>query len=146
MSINETYLDHKSKKRRPLGAWVLAIYALLYVGVFQLAPTTTLNVLRGYTAMYSKEDIPVFIIYAFLKMSIIIASILTGGGLEIGRKSFLFFVIVYFLGDGIYNFSWGTEIPGLHDFDNWIWYITDFGFPLICTWYFNRPSIKVFFQ
>jgi hypothetical protein len=146
MSINKTYLEGKTKKRRPLGVWVLTLYALLYVGIYQLAPTTMLNVLRGYTAIYSKEDIPVFIIYAFLKISIIVTSILTWGGFEIGRKSFLVFITLYFLGDGISNFGWGTQIPDLDDVRGWIWYISDFVFPILCIWYFNTPSTKEFFR
>jgi len=136
----------KKKKRRPFGVWILTIYALLYAGVYQLAPTTMLNVLRGHTALYSKEDIPVFIIYAFLKISIIIASFLTWGGLEVGRKSFLVFITLFFLGDGISNFGWGTRIPRLDDVRGWIWYITDFVFPILCIWYFNKPSVKEFFR
>ena len=96
--------------------------------------------------MYSEADIPVLIVYTFLKISIFIVSIFAWGGSEIGRKSFLFFVLLYFLGDGISNFAWGTRIPNPDDVRSWISYLSDFAFPTVCIWYFNRPSTKEFFR
>ena len=144
MSIDKTYLEHKTKKRRPLGIWVLTIYAILYIVIYRQLPVAIESL--GYTAMYSESAMRVNYVYGFLEIFVIIASILAWSGWEIGRKSFLFFVILYFLGDGIYYFEWGTRILDLDDFNNWIGYITDFGFPLLCIWYFNRPSTKDIFQ
>jgi len=145
MSISKTDLE-KKKKRRSLGVWILTIFALLYGGIYQLVSTGALNVLKGYTALYKEKEIPIYILYAFLNISIIIVSLLTWGGLEIGRKSFLVFITLNFLGDGIRNFGWGTQIPDSDNVRMWIWYIADFAFPLICIWYFNKPSVKEFFR
>lgn len=146
MSINKTYLEGKTKKHRPLGVWVLTIYALLYGGIFRLISTAALDVLQGYTAIYREDQVRVYFVYAFLNISIIIASMLTYGGLEVGRKSFLIFITLFFLGDGIDEFGWGTSIPDSDNVRMWIRYITDFVFPLICIWYFNKPSVKEFFR
>jgi len=146
MSINKTDLEGKTKKRRPLGVWILTVYALLFGGIYQLIFTDVLNVLQGYTSIYGKDEVPIYYVYAFLSISIIIVSMLTWGGLEVGRKPFLVFVTLNFLGDGISNFGWGTWIPDSDNVSGWIWYITDFVFPLICIWYFNKPSVKEFFR
>lgn len=146
METNETHFQHKATRHRPLGVWILTTYALLYGGIYQLASTGALNVLKGYTALYKAEEIPIYFVYAFLNISIIIVSILTWGGSEVGRKSFLVLVTLNFLGDGIRNFGWGTQIPDPDDIGGWIWYITDFVFPFICFWYFNRPSTREFYR
>ena len=146
MSISKTYVEDKTKKRRPFGVWALTLYALLYGGIYHLISTDTWNVLQGNTSMYRKDEVPIFYVYAFLNISIIIVSMLSWGGLEIGRKSFLVFIALYFLGDGIDAFGWGTWIPDSDDVSGWIWYITDFVFPVVCIWYFNKPSTKEFFM
>lgn len=145
MTINKTYLEGKTKKHRLLGVWVLTLYALL-CGVYILFFTDVWNVLQGYTALYRQNQVPVYYVYAFLSISIIMTSILTWGGWEVGRKSFLVVVTLYFLGDIIRNYGWGTSIPDSDDVIGWIWYITDFVLPLICLWYFNKPSVKEFFR
>jgi len=144
MSISKTGLV--GKKHRPLGIWILTIFALLYGGIYQLISTGALNVLQGYTALYSKQEVPIYFVYALLNISIIIVSMLTWGGWEIGRKYFLVFVTLNFLGDGIENFGWFTRIPDTDNISMWIRYITNFLFPLICIWYFNKPSVKEFFR
>jgi hypothetical protein len=146
MSINKVYLEGKTKKQRPLGVWVLTIFSLMYGGLYQLLSTGALNVLQGYTALYSKQEVPIYFIYAFLNISIIITSMLTWGGLEFGRKSFLVFITLNFLGDGIENFGWFTRMPDSDNVRMWIRYITDIVFPLLCIWYFNIPSVKEFFK
>ena len=144
MSVDNRKAENKSKKSRPLGVWMLTLYAILYAGIYRQLPIAILSL--GYTAMYSESTMRVKYVYVFLEIFIIIASILAWSGLEIGRKSFLFFITLYFLGDGISNFGWGTQIPDLDDVRGWIWYITDFVFPILCIWYFNKPSVKEFFR
>ncbi len=145
MPVDSMKAENMSKKRRPIGVWILTVYALLYGGIYQLIFTDVLNVLQGYTSIYGKDEVPIYYVYAFLSISIIIASMLTWGGLEVGRNSFLVFVTLNFLGNGISNFGWGTWIPDLDNVSGLIRYITDFVFPLICIWYFNKPSVKEFF-
>ena len=146
MSINKTYVEGKAKKRRPFGVWILTIYALLYGGVFRLISSAALDVLQGYTAFYREDQVRVFFVYAFLSISIVITSVLTWRGLEVGRKFFLVITTLFFLGDGIDEFGWGTQIPDWGNARMWIRYITDFMFPLLCIWYFNKPSVKEFFR
>jgi len=145
MSINKIPSEGKTKKRRPFGVWVLTLYALLW-GVFILFLTDVWNVLQGYTALYKSSEVPVYYVYAFLSISIIITSILTWGGWEVGRKAFLVVVTLFFLGDIIDNYGWGTLIPDSDDMGGWFLYITDIVFPLLCIWYFNKPSVKEFFR
>src|SRR5690606_26292777 len=110
MSINKISSEGKTKKRRPFGIWVLTLYALLW-GVFILFLTDVWNILQGYTALYKTSEVPIGYVYAFLSISIIITSLLTWGGLEIGRKIFLVVITLFFLGDIIDNYGWGTYIP-----------------------------------
>jgi hypothetical protein len=145
MSINEIHSESKTKKRRPLGVWVLTLYALLW-GIFTLFLTDVWNILQGYTALYKTSEVPVGYVYAFLSISIIITSILTWGGLEVGKKAFLVFIALFFLGDLITEFGWGMQLPDLDDVGGWFLYITDIMFPLLCIWYFNKPSVKEFFR
>lgn len=145
MSINKTNLEGKTKKHRSFGVWVLTLYALLW-GVFILFFTGVWNILQGYTALYSQKEVPIYYVYAFLSISIIITSILTWGGLEVGRKAFLVVVAVFFLGNLIREFGWGTQIPDSDEMGGWFLYITDIVFPLLCIWYFNKPSVKEFFK
>lgn len=144
MLVDNKKAEVKSKKRRPLGVWVLIIYTLLYIGFYEDLPIGMLSL--GYTAMYTESAMRVNYVYVFLEIFIVITSILAWSGLEAGRRSFLFFILLHFLGDGIYNFQWGTQIPSLGNLDNWIWYMTDFLFPIVCVWYFNKPSVKEFFR
>jgi len=143
MSSYKTDFENKTKKHRPIGVWVLTIFALVFGGIFPLY-FEPFDLLRGYTAFYSNDDIPIIILVAFLNIAIIIASILTWRGSDIGRISFLILITIYFLRDGKYVYLWGRRIPD--DFENWFWYITDFGLPILCIWYFNRSSIKNFFR
>lgn len=145
MSINKTYVEGKTKMFRPFGIWALTLCALLY-SVFNLFFTGVWNVLKGYTALYSEKEVPIYYVYAFLSILVIVASVLTWGGLEVGRKSFLVVIALYFLGDMIYNFGWGTWIPDSGDVLGWTIYISDFVFPILCIWYFNRPSTKEFYR
>jgi len=145
MSINKTYVEGKTKKRRPFGVWILTLYALL-CGAYILFFTGVWNVLQGYTALYSEKEVPIYYVYAFLSISIVITSMLTWGGLEAGRKSFLVVSTLYFLGDIIRNYGWGVWIPDSDDVIGWFWYITDFVLSLLCIWYFNKPSVKEFFN
>lgn len=146
MSTNKIDIEDKTKKNRPLGVWIFTVYALLYGGIYSLISTGAWNVLQGYTALYSKNQVPVYYVYAFLNIFIIITSLLTWGGLEVGRKSFLVVIALYFLGDIIRNYGWGTSIPDLDNVRMWVRYITDFALPLLCIWYFNKPSVKEFFR
>ena len=145
MSINKTYVEDKTKKRRPFGVWALTLYALLW-GVFILFFTGVWNILQGYTALYNPKEVPVYYVYAFLSISIIITSILTWGGVEVGRKAFLVVITIFFLGHLITEFGWGTQVPDLDDVGGWLIYITAIVFPLLCIWYFNKPSVKGIFN
>lgn len=58
----------------------------------------------------------------------------------------LFLSLYFFLGDLITEFGWGMQIPDLDDLGGWFLYITDIMFPLLCIWYFNKPSVKEFFR
>jgi len=137
MSIN------KKEKHRPLGVWILTIFALVFGGIFPLY-FEPFDLLRGYSAFYSSDDVPIVILVALLNIASMIASIFTWRGSDIGRISFLILITVLFLRDGIRVFSWGTRIPD--DIDSWLRYIVDFGFPIFCIWYFNRPSTKEFYR
>ena len=130
------------KKHRPMGVWILTAFALVFGGLFPLY-FEPFDLLRGYFAFYAPADIPVIVMTAMLNVLIIAASILTWMGSRIGRISFLIFIAILFWQDGIDVFLWGTRIPT--NLDNWFRYITDFGFPLVCIWYFNRPSTREFF-
>ena len=98
MSIHKIHSEGKATKHRPFGVWVLTLYALLW-GVFILFFTGVWNILQGYTALYNPKEVPVYYVYAFLSISIIITSILTWGGLEVGRIPFLVIVALCFFGD-----------------------------------------------
>jgi hypothetical protein len=145
MSIHKIHSEGKATKHRPFGVWVLTLYALLW-GVFILFFTGVWNILQGYTALYNPKEVPVYYVYAFLSISIIITSILTWGGLEVGRKAFLVVITIFFLGHLITEFGWGTQVPDLDDVGGWLLYITDIVLPLLCIWYFNRPSVKEFYR
>jgi hypothetical protein len=145
MPINKTHVEGKTKKRRPFGVWVLTLYALLW-GVFILFFTGVWNILQGYTALYNPKEVPVYYVYAFLSISIIITSILTWGGLEVGRKAFLVVITLFFVGNLITEFGWGTQVPDSGDVEGWLLYITDIVLPLLCIWYFNKPSVKGIFN
>lgn len=142
MTIYDLDTGCNKKMRRPFGVWLLTIFALIFGGIFPLY-LEPFDLLRGYTAFYREADIPIIIIGAILNISIIIAGIFTWRGMNFGRIAFLILIVIYFMWDGIDVFSWGTRVPT--DIQNWFWYITDFGVPLLCIWYFNRPSTKDFF-
>lgn len=144
MSISKIDLKSKTKKHRPFGVWLLTIYALLYIGVDYPLPDEILSL--GYTDMFSESAMRVKYVYVFLQIFVVFASILAWSGSEVGRKFFSFFVLLYFLGDGIYQFDWFTWIPDLDNVRMSINYVTDFVFPLLCIWYFNKPSTKEFFR
>ena len=145
MSINKVNSEGRAKKHRPLGVWVLTLFALLW-GVFILFFTGVWNILQGYTALYKTKEVPIYYVYAFLSIFIIITSILTWGGLEVGRKAFLVVITILFLGHLITEFGWGTQVPDSDDVVGWLLYITDIVLPFLCIWYFNRSSVKEFYR
>ena len=145
MSINKTHSEGKTTKHRPFGVWVLTLYALLW-SVFILFFTGVLNILQGYSALYSTKEVPVYYVYAFLSISIIVTSFLTWGGVEVGRKAFLVVITLFFVGDLIKEYEWGTQVPSSDDVLVWILYITEIVFPILCIWYFNKPSVKEFYR
>lgn len=145
MSLNNTSTENKSKKSRPLGVWVLTMFGLFFGGIFPLS-FEPLDLLKGYTAFYSSEDIPIIKIMAFLNVTIVLTSIMTWKGSKIGRIFFLTFLAIFFVRDGVLSFLWGSRIPEFSDIQGWFRYIIDFGFPVFCIWYFNRPSTKEFYK
>ncbi len=145
MSINNTNAENSPTKRRPLGVWVLALFGLVFGGIFPLS-FEPLDLLMGYTAFYSSKDIPIIKIVALLNVFIFLTSILTWKGSKIGQIFFLIFITIFFVWDGLVSSSWGSRIPRLSDVQSWLIYMVDFGYPLFCIWYFNRPSTKEFYR
>ncbi|PKN93567.1 MAG: hypothetical protein CVU44_09465 [Chloroflexi bacterium HGW-Chloroflexi-6] len=144
MSVNKTNIKDTSKKSRPLGVWALTIFGLVFGGIYPLS-FEPLDLLMGYTAFYGTKDILIIKIMALLNVAIIITSILAWKGSRIGQLLFLIFITILFGWGGIVSSSWGSRIPRLSDVQSWLMYIVEFGFPVFCVWYFNKPSTKEFY-
>lgn len=139
LQVNKIEISGKTENRRPPGVWVLTLFAIIFGGIFPLY-FEPFDLLRGYFAFYTPSDIPIIIITGIVNILIILARILTWKGSRFGRIMFILLITLFFLHDGITVYLWGTRIP--NNLENWIRYIIDFGFPIVCIWYFNRQSTK----
>ena len=149
MSDNSAYKNIPYKKRRPIGVWILTIYALLFA-VFNL-PGDSMLVLKGEFAMFASKQIPNMLLWAYLNISIIIASILTWIGWNPGRLLFLLLITIYFMGQGAGAYLWIThphfgKAPIGNQIDSFVRFIESILIPILYVWYFNRFSTKMFYK
>jgi magnesium-transporting ATPase (P-type) len=137
-------------QKRPLGVWVLTICALIFAGSNLLLSDSFL-VLKGEVAMFRSDQVPRMLLWAYLNIGIIIASILTWAGWELGRIFFLFLTSIFYVDQGIGTFLWIThrdfgKAPMGEQIYSWLQLMGCILIPILYIWYFNRPSTKKFFR
>lgn len=150
MSNNIINKNLLSKKHRPLGVWILTLHALLFAGSNLLLSDSFL-VLKGEVAMFRSDRVPRMLLWAYLNIGIIIASILTWAGWEPGRVFFLVLTATFHLDQGIGTFLWIThrdfgKAPMGNQIDSWLGFIGDILIPLLYIWYFNKISTREFYK
>ena len=136
-------------KKRPFGVWGLTIYALIVAGMN--LPGDSFHVLKGEVAMYRSDQVPNMLLWAYLNIGIIIASILTWIGWEPGRIFFLSLISIFYLEQGIGTFLWIThrdfvKAPIGSQIDAWLRFTGCILIPILYIWYFNRSSTKEFYK
>ncbi len=138
-----------SKKHRPLGVWILTIYALLFA-VSNLQGDY-FYVLKGEVAMFRSDSVSGMLLWAYLNIGLIIASILTWAGWELGRIFFLLLISIYYLSQGRGMFLWITHQDFGKDLieyqvDSWIHFIGYILLPILYIWYLNKFSTREFYK
>lgn len=149
MSTDNISVKNTYTKKRPFGVWVLTIYVLILAGIN--LPGDSFLVLKGEVAMFRSDQVPYMLFWAYLNISIIIASILTWAGWEPGRILFLFLISVFYFMQvqGLYlriTHQYFENNPIIYQIDSWFRFIGNILIPILYIWYFNRLSTKVFYS
>ena len=100
--------------------------------------------------MFRSDQVPSMLLWAYLNIGIIIASVLTCIGWEPGRILFLFLTSVFYLNQGTGTFLWIThrdfgKAPMAAQIDSWFQFIGSILIPILYIWYFNKPSTRAFY-
>lgn len=146
-----TNKSNVKNKHRPIGIWILTIYALIFAGIYPLLLDPLELFVLGRTAFYSSDDVPFILIQTFINIGIIFTSVLTWRRWEIARKLFLILTTIYFGWVIQVMFLWITHSsfvnnPISEKIMFWILGIGNIFFVVLNVWYFNKPSIKEFFR
>lgn len=141
--------NHPTKTHRPLGVWILTIYALLFATLIVF--DDSFFVLKGEAAMYASAEVPAILRWAYLNIGIIIASIIAWAGWELGRKLFLFLISIFYWAQagGLYLriiHPYFGKNPMEYKINSWLHFIGYILIPMLYIWYFNQPSTREFYR
>jgi hypothetical protein len=129
--------------KRPLGVWLLTIYAAIFAGLAPLVLATVL-LLSG-----NLGKNPVFpIISMLLNVSIIYYSVRTWQGNDRARKIFLILITANYVFIGLNNLILllSEQVPVDEQTRLYGRVFRGVLYPAIFIWYFNRSKTKEFYQ
>ncbi len=101
--------------------------------------------------MFRSDSVSGMLLWAYLNIGLIIASILTWAGWELGRIFFLLLISIYYLSQGRGMFLWITHQDFGKDLieyqvDSWIHFIGYILLPILYIWYLNKFSTREFYK
>jgi hypothetical protein len=140
-NINQTNPENV-KPSRPLGVWILTIYALVFAGLAPLG----ISVFTLFSGL--GEGFGIGLIWSiFLCTGVIISAINAWWGKEWARKSLIILVALNYSLVGINNlimilFDIGTSVDVS---THWARVLRGILYPALFYWYFSKPTTKLFF-
>ena len=131
------------KAPRPIGVWILTVYAILLAGIAPLLLSIFLLV-SGNTA---GNGISIFLSLP-LSIGIIISAIGAWQGKERARKSLLVLITLHYVLIGINNYLMlnSGQVPEETQTQLWGRVIRGILYPAIYIWYFNKNTTKEFYN
>ena len=152
--------DNKSLNlQRPLGVWILTIYALIFAGFFPLWDNYISFIVSGNIIQLLGGNWTVSVFLGVLCVSIIFVSAMTWLGKDNARELLLALITLYYVFIGINSLSFINSsgfIPYITQIEDKFfqftlqlkWWLPVLGgiiHPAIYIWYFNRHSTKAFY-
>ena len=128
---------------RPIGVWVLTIYALLFAGIAPLL----LSVFILISGNAPGNEIGILLSLP-VSIGVITSAVGAWRGSERARKSLLIFVTLHYFLVALNNYLVITsgQVPDEEGTLLWGRVFRGFTFPVIYLWYFNRDTTKEFYN
>jgi len=129
--------------KRPIGVWLLTIYAAIFAGLAPLILATVLLISGNLGTN------PVFLIFSLLlNASIIYYSVRTWQGNDRARKIFLILITTNYVFIGLNNLSLllSGQVPVDEQTRLFGRVFRGVLYPVIFIWYFNRSKTKEFYE
>ncbi len=136
-------LQASQKPSRPLGVWILTIYALVFVGV---APFL-LSVVMLISGNASGNELSILLSLP-ISIGVLISAVGAWRGSEKARKSLLILVTLHYVFVAINNYFWinSGQVPEEEQTRLWGRVLRGFIYPVVYIWYFNRYTTKEFYN
>ena len=143
MTENNAINTDVSKPDRPLGVWLLTIYALVFLGLLPLL----LSIMMLLSGSISGNAISI-IFPLILCAGIVISAIGAWQGNEKARKLFLVLITINYIFIAINNYLMlnSGEVAAELQRQAWGRVIRGVIYPIGFIWYFSKPSTKEFYS
>jgi|SRR5687767_10814215 len=143
MTENVTPSHAIQKSPRPIGVWILTVYALIFAGGAPVFASILLLISGNFAANV------VSVLFSLpLSIAIVFSSIGAWQGKERARKSLLIFVTLHYAFIGLNNYL--AISSGLFPDDMqpqlWARVIRGVLYPAVYIWYFNKISTREFYR
>lgn len=131
------------KKSRPIGVWILTIYALIFVGIAPLL----LSFFMLFSGNATGNEVSV-ILSLPISIGVIISTIGAWKGNNTARKSLLILVTLHYVFIAINNYFLinSGQIPVDEQSRMWGRVLRGFIYPAVYVWYFNKETTKEFYS
>jgi hypothetical protein len=140
--MTDVFIEKQERPRpaRPLGVWILTIYALVFAG---LAP-----LLLSLFVVVSGNGDPSLLLSAPISIGVIVSAVRAWQGKEGGRRALLIFVLLHYVLVGINNFLMinSGQVPTEEQTRLWGRVLRGFLYPAFYFWYFNRDTTREFYK
>lgn len=143
MTENITAPQIIQKTSRPIGVWILTIYALIFVGV---APSL-LSIFMLISGNAAGNELSLLLSFP-ISIGVIISAIGAWRGSEKARKSLLILVTLHYVFIAINNYFMinSGQVPDEELARLWGRVLRGFIYPAVYIWYFNKSTTKAFYN
>lgn len=146
MKENILQTNSQRNRERPLGVWLLTIYAVIFAGIFPLVAAVFL-LMSGDTWDTFGINALSLIFSIILNVSIIVFAVGTWQGKNRARKALLVSITLYYVLVGMNNLLLvnSGQVPADQQARSWGRALRGMLYPAIYIWYFTQATTKDFF-
>lgn len=143
MSENVAFPQAPQKAARPIGVWILTIYALIFAGIAPLL----LSVFLLMSGNAAGNEISILLSLPF-SIGVITSAVGAWKGSEKARKSLLIFVTLHYALVALNNYLLinSGQVPDEEQTRLWGRVLRGFIYPAVYLWYFNKYTTKEFYN
>lgn len=143
MTENIARPQASQKVSRPIGVWILTIYALVFAGIAPLLLSLFL-LISGNAA----GNVIGILLSLPVSIGVMISAVGTWKGNEKARKSLLIFVTLHYVLVAFNNYLLmnSGQVPDEEQTRLWGRILRGFIYPAVYLWYFNRYTTKEFYN